>query len=98
MAHGQITPVEARFYLARNLRTYDYNYAEALQIAEPLLEQYPKNPIFILLVANLQLELGRRAQARETLARIARLKIPDAACLARSEQLARELLSSPPAK
>jgi tetratricopeptide (TPR) repeat protein len=93
MEHGVLTAVEARFYLASNLRTYDHNYAEALQIAEPLVQQYPKNPIFILLVANLELELGRREQAAETLAQIGKLNTHDPACAARSEQLARELMA-----
>jgi tetratricopeptide (TPR) repeat protein len=93
MEHGTLTAVEARYYLASNLRTYDHNYAEALQIAEPLVREYPNNPIFLLLVANLQIELGRREQAAETLARIGKLKTPDAACAARAEQLARQLMA-----
>ncbi len=92
MEHGQLTAVEARFYLARNLRTYDLNYAEALRVAGPLVQEYPDNPVFLLLVGNLELELGRKEQARATLARIDRLKIPDAACKEKSRQLAQELL------
>ncbi|MDE3137116.1 MAG: hypothetical protein KGL59_11115 [Acidobacteriota bacterium] len=94
MEHGFLTAVEARFYLASNLRTYDHLYTEALKVAEPLVRQYPENPIFLLLVANLELEIGRREQADETLAQIGKLKIPDAACAARSEQLARKLTAS----
>lgn len=93
MEHGKLTAVEARFYLAKNLRTYDHNYAEALQVAEPLLRDYPHNSIFLLLVGNLEIELGNRKQAEETLARIAQLKIPDAACAERSEKMAKELLA-----
>lgn len=93
MEHGEITAVEARFYLARNLRTYDHKYAEALEVAEPLVGDYPGNPIFLLLVADLEFELGRREQAAETLARIGKLQIPDAACAARAERLARELMA-----
>jgi tetratricopeptide (TPR) repeat protein len=94
MEHGEITAVEARFYLARNLRTYDHNYAEALTVAEPLVRDYPQNPIFLLLVANLEIELGRREKAAETLARIGKLKISDPACAARAERLARELMAA----
>jgi tetratricopeptide (TPR) repeat protein len=93
MEHGFLTAVEARFYLANNLRTYDHNYAEALSVAEPLVRQYPENPIFLLLVANLELELGRREQAAETLARIGNSKTPDSACASRAGQLARELMA-----
>jgi hypothetical protein len=96
MKRGPLTGVEARFYLARNLRTYDQNYAEALEVAEPLVSRFSQNPVFLLLVGNLQLELGRRAEAEQTLGRIAQLKIPDPACATRSEMLARELLAQKP--
>lgn len=92
MEHGKITAVEARFYLAKNLRTYDHNYAEALRVAGPLARQYPDNPIFLLLIGNLEMELGRKDQAKEILGRIDPSKIPDAACAARSRSLAQELL------
>jgi tetratricopeptide (TPR) repeat protein len=95
MEQGQLTAVEARFYLAKNLRTYDHKYAEALEVAEPLLHNYPHNPIFLLLVANLEMELGRREQAVKTLSAIGNLKIPDAACAERAQRLARELLDTP---
>jgi predicted Zn-dependent protease len=57
--------VDARFYLARNLRTYEQQYQEALNVAEPLGTRYPQNPIFLLLVGNLNVELGRNAKAAE---------------------------------
>lgn len=94
MQQGQMTAVEARFYLAKNLRTYDHDYAEALDVAAPLAQQYPDNPIFLLLVGNLEMELGRRKQAEAVLARITPSKIPDAACAKRSQRLARELLGA----
>lgn len=92
MERGRITDVEARFYLAKNLRTYDHDYAGALSVAEPLERQYPGNPIFLLLVGNLEMELGRKEQAAAILGRIDSLKISDAACADRSRRLARELL------
>ncbi len=91
---GQITSVEARFYLAKNLRNYDHHYAQALALAQPLVREYPENPVFLLLVANLEIELGRKPEAQKTLARIGKLKIPDGACLARSERMARELMAA----
>ncbi|HVB98962.1 MAG TPA: tetratricopeptide repeat protein [Candidatus Dormibacteraeota bacterium] len=94
MAQGRLTSIEARFYLAKNLRTYDHDYAEALRVAEPLARQYPHNPIFLLLVGNLELELGRREQAEAVLARIEQLKIPDAACREKSRQMAKDLLGA----
>jgi tetratricopeptide (TPR) repeat protein len=92
MHDGKITAVEARFYLATNLRTYDRDYAKALTVAPPLARDYPQNPVFLLLIGNLELELGREKEAASTLARINQLKIPDAACAERSRQLAHGLL------
>jgi hypothetical protein len=58
MDEGQLTDVEARFYLAISLRTYDHEYQHALTVAQPLASRYPGNPIFLLLIGNLQQELG----------------------------------------
>jgi tetratricopeptide (TPR) repeat protein len=63
--HGVLLAVDARFYLARNYRTYEQQYQEALNVAEPLVTRYPQNPIFLLLVGNLNVELGRNAKAAE---------------------------------
>lgn len=94
MARAPITAVEARFYLAKNLRTYDHKYGQALTTAGPLVREYPENPIFLLLAGNLQMELGRRAQAAATLAGLGRLRTPDAACAERSRRLAQQLLNA----
>ena len=56
--HGVLLAVDARFYQARNFRTYEQRYAEALTIAEPLTTRYPHNPLFLLLVGNLNIELA----------------------------------------
>ncbi|MGA8408953.1 MAG: hypothetical protein WB680_17385 [Candidatus Acidiferrales bacterium] len=63
--HGVLMPVEMRFFLAKNLRTYDQEYERAIVIAEPLAERYPKNPVFQLLLGNLNVEMGRSARAAE---------------------------------
>lgn len=57
--HGVVTPVEMRFHLARNLRTFDYQYERAIVVAQPLVERYPGNPVFLLLLGNLNAEMGR---------------------------------------
>src|SRR5579863_2621650 len=36
MEHGAFFAIDTRFYLARNLRTYDQHYDEAIAVAEPL--------------------------------------------------------------
>jgi tetratricopeptide (TPR) repeat protein len=63
--HGVLLGVDARFYQARNLRTYEQRYGEALAVAEPLVSLHPRNPIFLLLVGNLNVELARKAKAAE---------------------------------
>jgi tetratricopeptide repeat protein len=63
MNGGGMTAVEARFYLAKNLRTYDQQYERAAVILEPLVQQYPRNSIFRLFLGNFDLELNRREKA-----------------------------------
>jgi tetratricopeptide (TPR) repeat protein len=94
MSQGRLTALEARFYLARNLRTYDLDYAQAKSLAQPLALQHPHNPIFLLLLANLEIELGERQQAATELGRVEQLEIPDAACAQRVRRLAGQLLDS----
>ena len=69
MNGGGMTAVEARFYLAKNLRTYDQQYERAAAIIEPLTLQYPRNAIFNLFFGNFDLELNRREKAVVELAR-----------------------------
>src|SRR6202030_594204 len=63
--HGVLLAVDARFYLARNLRTYEQKYQDSLDVAGPLVSRYPQNPVFLLLAGNLNIELGRNAKAAE---------------------------------
>jgi tetratricopeptide (TPR) repeat protein len=59
MDKGELTRVEARFYLAKNLRMYDRDYARALEVVAPLIDEFPHNPIFHLLEGEIQAKLGR---------------------------------------
>jgi len=93
MERGELTAVEARFYLAKNLRTYDHQYAEARQILAPLLDRYPQNLLFRLLAANLDLELGRREQAQDELHRVLSGQMADTGCTAHLHALAQALLA-----
>lgn len=63
MVHGELTGVDARFYLSKNLRSYDQEYERALKIMEPLAAQYPQNPIFPLFIGNLNALLARNERA-----------------------------------
>jgi tetratricopeptide (TPR) repeat protein len=62
---GVLMKVDARFYLAKNLRTFDLRYQQALDVATPLIDRYPRNPTYQLLVGNLDAELGRKEKAAE---------------------------------
>ncbi len=95
--HGAMLAVDSRFYLAKNLRTYDQRYQDALPIAEPLVARYPHNPIFLLLVGNLNAELGQDDKAaeyfRDVLALPDSASEPDAACATRTRDLANSFLA-----
>jgi tetratricopeptide (TPR) repeat protein len=95
MKDGQLTAVEARFYLATSLRTYDHDYQRALTIAQPLAARYPGNPIFLLVIGNLQQELGDHAAAADTFHAAENAPIHDSACAARVHQLVSEMPSPP---
>lgn len=96
MDRGALLAVDMRFYLARNLRTYDQRYEEALAVTEPLVARYPRNPIFQLLAGNLNVELGRNAKASEYFHAVlaSSESDPDPACAARVRELANSFLAS----
>ena len=93
---GAFMAVDSRFYLARNLRSFDERYEEALSVAEPLTGRYPRNPIFQLLAGNLNLELGRNDKALQYFhAVLAPAESdPDPACTARTRDLANSFLAT----
>jgi hypothetical protein len=93
MKRGELTAVEARFYYAKNLRTYDQKYERADEIAQPLAERYPQNPIFLLLLGNLNVELSRNEKAAGYLHAAEKLTIRDSACSERVREAVRTLLA-----
>jgi tetratricopeptide (TPR) repeat protein len=93
---GVILAVDSRFYLAKNLRTYDQKYEEAVSVADPLVERYPRNPVFQLLVGNLYAELGRNAIASQHFHAAQNSTLTDSECSARVRDLATTLLSALP--
>jgi len=92
--NGVLFAVDARYYLAKNLRTFDLKYADALEIAQPLVERYPRNPIFLLLVGNLNAELGRKDQAANYFNAALNAPVADEDCAARVKELANAFLHS----
>jgi hypothetical protein len=93
MEHGQITAPEARFYLAINLHNYDQKYEEALRVIGPLVEKYPKNPIFLLARGDLYGKLGRKAQAVADYRATEKGEFSSEQCRRKVEQLARAALA-----
>jgi hypothetical protein len=95
--HGAMLAVDSRFYLAKNFRTYDRRYQDALTTAVPLVAGYPHNPIFLLLVGNLNAELGQKDKAAEYFRDVLALPDsgadPDPACGARTRALANSFLA-----
>jgi len=91
---GGLTSVEARFYLAKNLRTFDEQYERAATIVEPLTLKYPHNPIFLLLLGNLNGKLGRNEKAAVSLRAARNLTPVDPACAVHVQQAAIALLST----
>jgi len=94
MSRGELTAIEARFYLAKNLRNYDQKYARAAELLAPLVEQYPQNPLFHLLLGDLNAKLGRGEKAAAGFRTAQKLEIRDAACRARVEHVVRAALAA----
>ncbi|HVB87290.1 MAG TPA: hypothetical protein VNK23_11580 [Candidatus Dormibacteraeota bacterium] len=90
--HGVLLPVDARFYLAKDLRTYDHQYQQALTFAEPLAVRYPHNPIFLSLVGNLNAELGRKETAGKYFEAALSAPLGNAACDERVRKIASSFL------
>ncbi len=86
--------VDSSFYLARNLRTYDEQYEEALAVTEPLVTRYPHNPVFLLLAGNLNAELGRNARAAEYFHAAQNSHVADSACAARTRDVTNSFLAT----
>ena len=93
---GALLVVDMRFYLARNLRSYDERYQDALDVAAPLASRYPRNPIFQLFAGNLNVELGRNTKASEYFHAVLGSSDadPDPVCAARVRDLANSFLAS----
>jgi tetratricopeptide (TPR) repeat protein len=94
MDHGQLTPALARYYLAICLHLYDQKYERALQVAMPLVEKHPENPIFRLVRGDLYAKLGRKALAIADYRAAVSLQISDAGCRKKIEQLVKESLAA----
>jgi tetratricopeptide (TPR) repeat protein len=89
IAQGILTPDEARFYLALNLHRYDLQYEKALSVIGPLAQKYPANPIFQLARGDLYAKLGRKEKALLCYRAAGSVKVQDAECQTRVQELVR---------
>jgi len=94
MTKGELTAVEARFYLAKNLRNYDHNYVRAVEVMQPLVEQYPQNPVFLLLLGDMYAKLNRKEQAATRFRAAEKLPVHDPPCQARVQKVAQAALAA----
>jgi hypothetical protein len=92
--NGVLFATDTRYYLAKNLRTFDLRYADALEIAQPLADAHPQNPIFLLLVGNLNAELGRKEKAAYYFRAALDSPNADAECDGRLKEVANSFLRS----
>jgi tetratricopeptide (TPR) repeat protein len=90
---GDLTRVEARFYLAKNLRTYDRDYARSLEVFSPLIDEFPRNPIFQLLRGDIQAKLGRWELAASSFRLARQLSPGDTPCERHLRMLAEQSAS-----
>lgn len=94
---GLLTSAEARFWLAKNLRNYDQDYVRARAEFERLSQRYPQNPIFALLLADVEAKLGNSAATARAYTRARDLARGDSPCARRVAELAaRGLQQLPP--
>lgn len=91
---GELTRMEARYNMARDLRNYDRDYSRAEQAAAPLVTEYPGNGIFLLLVGDIEQKLGHTDAAAERFRAAAAASWEGGACEERVRQLAGEALTS----
>jgi hypothetical protein len=91
---GTLTRVGARFYLAKNLRTYDLDYSRSIEIMAPLVAEFPQNPIFQLVLADTHAKLNHKEAAEAGFRAAAAVHVSDTACAARVQQIAAQAMAA----
>jgi tetratricopeptide (TPR) repeat protein len=94
MDHGDMMAVEARFYLSVNLRLYDWQYERAAALMEPLAARYPQNPVFALMLGNMNALLNRKEKAAAYYRAAAAMSVADPKWREHVAQLSRDGLTS----
>jgi hypothetical protein len=88
ISSGVLTPTIARIYLALNLHRYDQQYARALEFLAPVAQKYSSNPLFQLMIGDLQAKLGHKDKALLHYRAAAALPVADVDCRKRIQTLA----------
>jgi hypothetical protein len=94
MEHGDMMAIEARFYLSINLRLYDWKYEPAAELMEPLAARYPQNPVFALMLGNMNALLNRKEKAAAWYRAAASIPVADPKWREHVAKLSREGLAS----
>lgn len=94
METAELTSVEARFYLARNLRNFDEKYERGAQLLEPLAARYPDNPVFQLLLGDMYAKLNRKDPAALHFRAAQQIHANDTTCAARVQNIAAASLAA----
>ena len=87
---GRLISVEAQFYLAKNLRNYDREYARSTALFEKLAASYPANPLFRIMLAGDLVRIRDLECAEKEFEAVAEPPAPgnDTACADRLRELA----------
>lgn len=97
IAQGQITREEARFYLAKNLRNNEQQYARAIDVLLPLVQQNPQNALLHLVMGDLQAKLSHNSEAAASFRTAQQLAATQStACASRIRYLAAQALAALP--
>ena len=94
MRQGVLTRVTARFYLAKNLRTFDLDYAGAIDVMTPLVAQFPQNPMFQLILGDTHAKLNHKELAAASFREAARAPVPGGACADRIRLVTQQALAA----
>ena len=93
-SQGSLTRVEATFYLAKNLRIYEHDYSGAVNLMAGLVTEYPRNPVFHLLLGDFARELHQTDVAAANFHAAQELPAESAACASRIRELAQQSSAS----
>jgi tetratricopeptide (TPR) repeat protein len=68
---GNLVRAEATFYLAKNYtRKNEHQFGKSLALFQQLAHEFPNNPFWTLMIASLEMRLGKRAEGESTYRRV----------------------------